>query len=178
MKTGHWTDRSVEDFRFSVAHDFASQLESRIDTLGWSQTQLAKVLGVSKGRVSQIMNDPGNLTLDLMIEWSRAVGMKLCVFAYDDGDSGNTRGPINSAVFLTCWRNAGMPTDMWAFEEAGDTALVSGSISTIGIITISGVAGSLDANDVKFLRSGLLSEGRPLVYGATTSTKGKVYAGT
>jgi transcriptional regulator with XRE-family HTH domain len=107
--TTHWTERSVEDFSYRIAADFVSQLEDKMESLPMTQAELAKKLRVSKGRVSQIINNPGNLTLEKIITYARALGLKVAILAYDDGDAANEKGPINSDVFRICWENAGRP---------------------------------------------------------------------
>jgi len=126
-ETKHWTERSVKDYRFRIAADFVTQLDSKLDILGWSQARLAKELGVTEGRVSQVLNNPGNLSLDLMVKCVRAVGMKLALVAYDDGDQDNLRGPINSEIFRVCWEKCGRPADFWAFDQFTAENVIKGS---------------------------------------------------
>ena len=95
----HWTNRSSKDFLFRIAADFVSQLEDKMESASMSQDELAQRLGVTKGRVSQILNNPGNITLAKVIEYARTLEMKVSIVAYEDDDPRNERGPINSAVF-------------------------------------------------------------------------------
>jgi transcriptional regulator with XRE-family HTH domain len=113
----HWTERSVDDFLYRIAADFITQLENKIQSEPLTKAELAQKLGVSKGRVSQIINNPGNLTLKMIIKCARCLGMKIAVVTYDDGDHENVRGPINSEIFRVCWENSGQPTDFWALEK-------------------------------------------------------------
>lgn len=117
MKTkfsSHWTGRSVEDFQFAIALDFVNQLETQMSSIEMKQADLAKELDVTEGRVSQIMNNPGNLTLNMMVKCVKAVGMKVSIVAYDDDDERNRRGPIHPQIFRSCWENAGKPRDVWS----------------------------------------------------------------
>ncbi len=116
MKT-HWTERSNKDFLFRIAADFIAQLEDKMESLPISQDELAQRLGVTKGRVSQILNNPGNITLGKIVEYARTLEMKVSIVAYEDNDPNNERGPINSAVFNICWEKYGKPHDFWAFQE-------------------------------------------------------------
>lgn len=116
-KITHWTDESTRNYLFSVSSDFVDQLDSRLDQLEWTRSNLAEQMQVTEGRVSQIFNNPGNLTLRSMIECSRHVGMKLSILAYDDNDPENHRGPINSQVFHSCWDQLGKPYDGWTLED-------------------------------------------------------------
>ena len=118
INTAHWTERSVEDFAYSVASDFVELLREKMDKLGWSNTRLAKAASVSKGRVSQIFKDPGNLEIVTMAKFARALRMKMAAFPYEDiDDPNNERGPINSEIFRICWENSKRPADMWAIKQ-------------------------------------------------------------
>jgi hypothetical protein len=75
-------------------------------------------LKVSEGRVSQVLNNPGNLTLRKIVEYVRALGRKVAIVEYDDGDHENLKGPVNSEIFATCWYTAGAPDDFFALESA------------------------------------------------------------
>lgn len=134
MKT-HWTGRSKKDFLFRIAADFIAQLEDKMESLPISQDELAQRLGVTKGRVSQILNNPGNITLGKIVEYARTLEMKVSIVAYEDNDPNNERGPINSAVFSICWEKSGKPRDFWAFQEIVSTSLVENVPQYINIST-------------------------------------------
>jgi predicted XRE-type DNA-binding protein len=116
--TKHWTHESTEAFVFCVSSDFVAQLEKKIEEKELKRKELAEALQVSEGRVSQVLNDPGNLTIRKMVEYARALGMKVSVVAYEDGDPENNRGPINAEVFSKCWQLIGKPNDLFAFDQA------------------------------------------------------------
>lgn len=120
--TSHWTERSVEDFLYRIAADFVDQLQLVMNEIPLSQSDLAKRLGISSGRVSQIFNNPGNLTLRKVIQYARALGLKVAVVAYDDNDPKNEHGPINSDVFRLCWQNAGSPNN---FQQLNATSVAT-----------------------------------------------------
>jgi transcriptional regulator with XRE-family HTH domain len=116
----HWTERSINDFLFSIASDFIGQLEKKMEEKNMSQDKVAKKLGVTKGRVSQIFNNPGdNISIKKIIEYARAFGMKVSIVAYEDDDPKNKKGPINSEIFKTCWEKLNKPRDFWAVAENG-----------------------------------------------------------
>lgn len=117
MSNQHWTAESTKAFRFRVVSDFLLQIEKRLEQLEWTHNQLAEALGVSKGRVSQILNNPGNMTLELMIRCARALNLKVAAIAYDDGDLDNQRGPISSEVFRISWEKLNKPLDVWSVQE-------------------------------------------------------------
>ncbi|MBN1424114.1 helix-turn-helix transcriptional regulator [Candidatus Fermentibacteria bacterium] len=114
----HWTAENAASFRFAVADNFVTQVQMRLDELGLQQSHLAERLGIHESRVSQVLNNPGNLTLGTMVRLVRALEMKLAAVAYDDGDAGNERGPIHPEVFRLCWEALGKPADRWEFEGA------------------------------------------------------------
>jgi transcriptional regulator with XRE-family HTH domain len=110
-----WTDKSPKHFRFNMAQNFVTRIESKLDELGWSHSEFATTLGVTKGRISRVFNNPGNLTLDTMIRWCRALDLKPAIVVYEDSAVPNRDAPIHPAVFIKCWEALECPTDMWAF---------------------------------------------------------------
>ncbi|MCX5771675.1 MAG: helix-turn-helix transcriptional regulator [Candidatus Hydrogenedentes bacterium] len=118
MTKPHWTEKSLSDFLFSVRFDFVYQLEKQIERLKLRDEDFASRVGVTKGRVSQILNNRDNMTLRSMIKYARALGLKLSVVAYDDGDADNNKGPIPAEIFRTCWEKQGKPVVFWDLEKA------------------------------------------------------------
>jgi transcriptional regulator with XRE-family HTH domain len=114
----HWTARSTADFVYRISSDFALQIENKMDEGPVTQSKLAERLGVTPGRVSQVLRNPGNLTLRNMVEYAASLGMKVSVVAYEDGDPENQKGPINSEIFNACWTRAGKPADFFALKES------------------------------------------------------------
>ena len=117
VSTKHWTERSVDAFRFRIAMDFVTQLTKRMDEGNITQTQLAKLLDVTKARVSQIFSDPSCLSLRSIVGFARALQMKVSIVAYDDNDPANNQGPINSEIFNLCWNSVGKPRDFFNLAE-------------------------------------------------------------
>lgn len=117
MMERHWTQESLEDFQFSVAYDYVYQLQDALEVEGMTQKAFAEAAESSESRVSQLFGNPGNLTLKSMIRWARAIGRKVSVVFYDDGDARNELGPVDSEVFLKCWEMAGRPRDLASIEE-------------------------------------------------------------
>jgi transcriptional regulator with XRE-family HTH domain len=118
MRYKHWTEESVAAFAYRIASDFVEQLERKRESLNWSKRRLARELKLSPGRISQVINDPGNLTLELMVKVARALQMKVSILAYEDGDKENFRGPINADVFRSCWEKRGKPNGKWELDMA------------------------------------------------------------
>jgi len=131
MPKRHWTAESAEAFAHKIAFDFIAQLEERIEMLGINHCELAKRLGVSEGAVSQVLNNPQNLTLKTIAKYSRVLGIKATVVAYDDGDSENTEGLIPSRIFSTCWERSGKPRDQWEVEVSHPVQATSGSACAV-----------------------------------------------
>jgi len=144
----HWTERSIKDYLFRIAADFIAQLERRMESIPVSQDELAKKLGVTKGRVSQVLNHPGNITLGKIIEYARTLSMKVSIVAYEDNDQENKRGPINPEVFRICWEKCGKPRDLWAFEEINMNEQVFANMNSVSVYV-----GSYKASDVVFFPS-------------------------
>lgn len=113
----HWTAGNNKAFLHAIAFDFIAQLQQRMEELPLKQEELAKKLGVTEGAVSKVLNNPQNLTMKTMVNYARAVGMKVAIVAYDDNDLQNEGGPINSEIFTTCWKNAGRPRDFWSLRD-------------------------------------------------------------
>jgi transcriptional regulator with XRE-family HTH domain len=113
--THHWTARSTDDFMYRLGADFMSRIENLLGDQ--SKATLAKKLNVSPGRISQILNNPGNLTLRTIIELVRALGLKISIVAYDDDDPKNVNGPVDAEIFEQCWIKCGKPTDFHALKD-------------------------------------------------------------
>jgi transcriptional regulator with XRE-family HTH domain len=117
----HWTQRTIRDYLFRIAADFIAQLEKKMEAENMSQDELAKKLKITKGRVSQVLNHPGNISLAIVAKYARALGMKMSIIAYEDGDPENIRGPINSEIFKICWEACGKPHDFWELQETEES---------------------------------------------------------
>jgi hypothetical protein len=109
----HWTSGTIDNFVFQIAADFTLQLEKKLEIGPISNKELARRLTVTAGRVSQVLNNPGNFKLRSMAEYARALGLKVAVVAYDDDDPNNVRGPVNSEIFYRCWKCLGSPADFY-----------------------------------------------------------------
>lgn len=114
----HWTERSAKDFLYSIASDFIEQLQERMEAIPMKQSELARAAKVSKGYVSKMFKNPGNLSLETIVKFARIVGMKVSIVGYVDiNDPANSRGPISADVFRKTWEDAERPADMWVFNE-------------------------------------------------------------
>jgi hypothetical protein len=112
----HWTTRSVDDFAYRIVSDFVAQLETKLESSGTDRQDFAKAIGVTPGRVSQLLNNPTLFNLKSMVSYATGAGMKVAVIAYEDDDPKNNRGPINAQVFTYCWEHAGRPRDLFEFS--------------------------------------------------------------
>jgi transcriptional regulator with XRE-family HTH domain len=115
----HWTARSTNAFVHSISFDFVAQLQKRLEETRTSRTRLAQSLGITPSSVSQLLNAPGNIEIVTAVEYARALGLKVALIAYDDGDSKNERGPIASSVFEQCWKLQGTPLDFFDLANSG-----------------------------------------------------------
>jgi transcriptional regulator with XRE-family HTH domain len=113
----HWTSRSAKDFVYRISADFILQVEKKMEEEGMNQKALAARLRVSSGRVSQVLRNPGNVTLRKIVDYARVLGLKVSIVAYDDGDPQNINGPINAEIFNLCWQRAGSPKDFFALDS-------------------------------------------------------------
>jgi DNA-binding phage protein len=110
----HWTN-TQETFLVAISADFVLQIKERAN----SQKELADKLAITKGRVSQTLTNPGNLTLHTMVKYARALGMKVSVVLYEDKDDPeNQLGPVHADIFRLCWEEKNRPRDFWAFQRA------------------------------------------------------------
>lgn len=130
MKT-HWTEQSVKDYLFKIVADLFAQLEDKMESERITKDKFAEKLGITKGRVSQILNHPGNITLGNVVKLSKALGMKVSLVAYEDDDLSNTRGPINSEIFRICWQKLGKPQDFWDLRETVESTKTISETNTI-----------------------------------------------
>jgi len=109
----HWTQANTADFAYSISLGFFTQLEDRLEQSPMKRRDYAEKLGVTAGRISQILNNPpDNPQLESLVQYARALGMKVAVVAYDDGDPENDKGPIFSEVFNVSWERIGKPRDL------------------------------------------------------------------
>jgi predicted XRE-type DNA-binding protein len=109
----HWTARSVDDFAYRIASDFVAQIETKLENEGIDRVEFAKAVGVTPGRVSQVLNTPTHFNLRSMVSYAQGAGLKVAIIAYEDDDPKNKLGPINAQVFTSCWRKAGRPKDLF-----------------------------------------------------------------
>ncbi|MEO6050164.1 MAG: helix-turn-helix transcriptional regulator [Pyrinomonadaceae bacterium] len=116
----HWTETNLDDYKSRITFDFLDQLTGFMEAGPVNQKGLAIKLGIGESAVSQIFNNPNNLTLKTIIKYARALGLKVSLLAYDDNDPDNTRGPIGSDVFNECWVRQGKPSD--AFDLKASTS--------------------------------------------------------
>jgi hypothetical protein len=128
----HWTERGTADFQFRIGFDFIQQINDLLDARVITRKQFAANLHVSKGRVSQVLNDPGNLTLKQVVKYARGVRRKVSVVLYDDGDNDNRKGPISPQVFSRCWERQGKPSDVFKMEQASQAKEETSALFAVG----------------------------------------------
>src|SRR6516164_3966881 len=106
-----------KEFFLQVSFDYLSQLEAVIEAKRIGRSAVAKILGVSKGRVSQIFNRPSNLKLEKIVEYARRLNRKVAIVLYDDGDGRNKKGPILPQIFVECWKRQGSPRNFFELNR-------------------------------------------------------------
>jgi len=118
----HWTQESTQDFTYHLSLDFFTQLQDRFEQSELLRKEFAEQVGLSAGRISQIFNNPpANPQLESLVRYAQALGLKVSIVAYDDGDPANNNGPVFSGVIAKCWEHMGKPRDLSAFSStAGD----------------------------------------------------------
>jgi transcriptional regulator with XRE-family HTH domain len=167
----HWTSANDESFISRITFDFVAQLENRLEVSGIPQSEMARKMNVSEGAVSQILNlNRTNLNLKTMVKCARALGMKVSVVAYDDGDPQNERGPVGSEIFVDCWETTGRPRDVWSLEwnlrTVATTQVAAGVWATLVYLD-----STLSQNPIKKSASNCLQLTAP-IEPFTTSLKG------
>ena len=120
----HWTSKSISAFVHRLSFDFITQIQQRLQNAHVTRKEFATRLKVTPGRVSQVFNDPGNITVERAVEYAQGAGMKVSLVAYDDSDPQNEKGPINSEVFRRCWQLHGCPHDLLDMGSATGRYLV------------------------------------------------------
>jgi transcriptional regulator with XRE-family HTH domain len=121
-KLKHWTNRNDDTFAHAIASDFVAQIETVMEDGGMERKALAEKIGVTPGRVSQVLNNPASMNLRTVVRYSRAVNRKVAIVTYDDGDKDNENGPIDAGVFSGSWEQAGRPTSLF---DLGGASLTS-----------------------------------------------------
>lgn len=109
----HWTEESIENLLYSIASDFLEQIQDASRSRKWSVPRLAKSAGMHADDLKYLLAHPGALELDVAVTLARALGLKVAVVAYDDGDATNERGPINAEIFRKCWEGQGRPANFF-----------------------------------------------------------------
>jgi len=113
---GHWTNYPGS-FQRCIVEDFVESIEVEMDRQGMTITDLARKLGWTNKYTKNIFNNSPNLKVDVMVKIARTLGMKLALFAYNDGDPDNNDGPILYEIFEKCWKKCGSPKNFYDLEE-------------------------------------------------------------
>lgn len=106
-------NKTTDDLVQRIAADFTRQLEDKMIDCEMSRIDLARHMGLTPGRITQILSNPGNLTLRNIAQYSKALGLKVTVVTYEAGGE-----PIRPEVFRDCWLRAGKPRDYLARRKS------------------------------------------------------------
>ena len=90
MADKHWTRKSPENMAADIMMDFGDQL-------------------------NVLTPDAGVNFVEDIVRLATLHGSDITIIAYDAG--GQNSGPVNSEVFLECWKRCGCPRDMWGLED-------------------------------------------------------------
>lgn len=124
----HWTAETSDALAHKAAFDFIAQIEKKLATSEVNQVALASKMGITEGAVSKVLNNPQNLTLKTIAKYSKALGIKFAIVAYDDDDAENEKGLVSSEIFTTCWQRAGKPRDVWSLDLQPQCSATEGTI--------------------------------------------------
>lgn len=114
----HWTARSIADYRYSVISSFLMQLERKMLDEDIQQKDLAERLGLTAGRVSQILNGKlDNFSVEKIVSYAQALDFDVAVVAYDNRNGELPRRPINPQIFALCWERQGKPQNFFDLQE-------------------------------------------------------------
>lgn len=134
LPQSYWADRSLEDEQLHLGFDVISQLELPLSRRGWTRKELAKHMGVSQGRVSQIFNSPESLRVSSISNVANALDMCTAIVIYPR-DEGDTRH-ISGHVFRRCWELLGSPTTEFGLSSSfRDMQLPIIEIDSDGIVS-------------------------------------------
>jgi Helix-turn-helix len=117
ISSKHWTGQNLSDFAYWISSDFTAQIETGLEEAGISNNAFADMIHVSPSRVSQVLHDPGNLTIGNVAKYVRGLGKKVALVVYDDSDPDNTKGPIGADVFTQCWERMGRPQEVFDLQS-------------------------------------------------------------
>ncbi len=106
-------DKDTAELKWEIAIDYLTDLESAMDAKGISRDDLAKILNVPERLINEQFGNPSNPCIYSMIRMARAIGLKISIVTYDDGDAENEKGPIIANIFKECWEKAGKPKNGW-----------------------------------------------------------------
>jgi len=91
---GRWAN-DTEVVSYHVAWDFINQLREMATSLNPVQETILDSIED---------DDPAKLTVESMIELVKAVGLKLALVVYDDGDPKWEHGPKFAGEFYAAWK--------------------------------------------------------------------------
>ena len=83
---------------FQTLDDFVDQLCIAMESQGVSQSELARHLGVSRQHISAFISDPGNPTLQTMVQMAHALGLSLDLALTSPEGRATNRRQVEAAV--------------------------------------------------------------------------------
>jgi transcriptional regulator with XRE-family HTH domain len=102
-------DELVRAFWHALSRDVQDIFKRALVARGLLQSELANLLGLTRGRVTRILNDD-TISLRHVVLLARTLGMKVGLLVYEDPkDPANVLGPVRPDVLIRCWRVLGCP---------------------------------------------------------------------
>lgn len=92
-------------------------IEEKMERWQIRYTDMARILKISKSRMTAIKSDFTKLNLITLMKVVRSVGLKMEVVIYDDNDSRNELGFVEPGIFNICWSALGSPR---SYDEVRD----------------------------------------------------------
>jgi len=149
------TSSDVMQHLSSITFNAITQIQAIFETSGLKQAELAEKLGITEGRVSQILNADTGMTLKQMVRLVRTMGLKACVLFYNDGDARDKYGPLHPSIFESCWKECGEPKSM----QHVSVGVLTDKPLPANVIRFERTATTKDTNDARTIPLGIYISG-------------------
>lgn len=115
-KSPHWSSQNLQAYRMAVLASFLTQIQNRLDVLGWHAYHLAERSGISQKRITQILSQDVTPTLTECMIMAKSASCSIAIVAIPNHDDVNL-GPINSEVFHSLWYKAMRPLSVYDVDD-------------------------------------------------------------
>jgi len=110
-RSPHWSSQNLQTYRMSVLSSFLTQIQNRMEVLGWNSSYLADHTYIPLRRIYAIMHQNVMPTLAECMKITLATSCSIAIVALPNHDDKNL-GPINSEVFHALWYKAEKPLNL------------------------------------------------------------------